>query len=125
MAHGRNGIVRFGIGNVGRVTAFSYDESESPTEETAMGDSSKVFEAGLVEGSGTIDFRFDQNDGRQDSGMSDLRDGDSVSLVLYPLGLTGGVSFTGSVIINSFTYTQSFDDTINGSFGFQGVLTKS
>jgi len=124
--HGRRGSISIDGQALGRVTAFSYDESADSVESTAMGDTSKSYEGGLVDGSGTIDCRFDQADAGQDDFLTALRAGTSVvlNLVSDSSDLVGtNVGFSGSAVINSFNYTQSFDDTINCSFGFQGVLT--
>lgn len=124
--HGRRGLVSLSGTAIGRVTAFSYDESADSVEATAMGDTAKSYEGGLVDGSGTVDFRFSQTDSGQDLMLTALRAGTAVTLDLVSDSAdTSGtnVGFSGSVVVNSFNYTQSFDDTINGSFGYQGVLT--
>lgn len=124
--HGRRGVVTIGASALGSVSAFTYEESADSVEATAMGDTTKQYEAGLVEGSGTVDCRFDPSDTEQEGLFDDLRAGTTVVLKLEfnsANATTGEIgSLDGSVILTSYSLNQSFDDTVNVSFAFRGAL---
>jgi len=130
--HGRKGSVTISGQTVAAVTAFSYEESADQVETTSMSDTSKQYETGLVDGSGTIECRFDYEDydaeDGQGTGLDALRAGTSVAVVLTPSSeVSSGefITLSGSAVVTSYSYSQSFDDAITCSFGFQGVLTRT
>ncbi len=128
--HGRRGVVQISGATIAKVTAYSYEEKADSVDATSMGDTGKSYDLGLVDGSGTIDFRFLNTDYAVTEGQgiakNALRAGTSVTLKLQPdSAITTGefVALSGTVVVNSYSINQSFDDTINGSFAYQGVLT--
>lgn len=131
--HGRSGTVTVGGVTVSGVTSFSYDVSADSADATAMGDSGKQYLGGLKDGSGTVEMRLVQEDftsgsSGQDALYDALTDGTGVAIVLNVGGspASGEIeSYTGTPIINSFAHSQSFDDTVNITFGFQGLLEPS
>lgn len=132
--HGRSGSFTVGAVLVSGVSSFSYDETTDSVDATAMGDASKQYLGGLRDGSGTIEARLVTGDFTSGgTGQGDLlvalAAGTEVSVALdigSPLPADGEVTgYTGSVIVNSFAHSQSFDDVINITFGFQGTLDPS
>ena len=128
-AHGRSGKVEISTSTqVMYITAWTYEESVDETEKTAMGDTAKSYLIGLPDGSGSADFFYDPDDAGQDAVWSNLQDGTTVTLTLYPTGSTAAESnykLEGTVVIKSCGYNSSKDDMISGSFTFRGFLTKT
>lgn len=132
--HGRRGVVKISGNTVASVTSFSYDEKADTVDATAMGDSSKSYVAGLVDGSGSIECRFVNTDYAPTSGAGAgviaLAAGTQVSLSLIPdsAGTTGTTMFYGlsaaTVTLNSYTLNSSFDGVVGCTFGFQGKLAR-
>jgi len=128
--HGRSGVVTIGTEEISGVTSFSYDVTADSTDATAMGDPAKEYLGGLKDGSGTVEMRLVPEDFQASAtGQGDLydalSDGTGVTLTLEVgnTGETGDLTgYTGSVIVNSFAHSQSFDDVVNITFGFQGLL---
>lgn len=129
--HGRKGVVSISGITIAKVTAFNYEEKADSVDATAMGDSAKSYETGLSDGSGTIDCLFLATDYSATTGqgvaLAALKAGTSVTLNLKGASdVSSGqfVGLSGTAVVNSYSYNQSFDDTAKCSFGFQGVLVK-
>lgn len=129
--HGRSGAVKLSGVTVAAVTSFSYDEKADSLETTAMGDTSKSYASGLVDGSGSLECRFVNTDYSantgQGIGLTALRAGTSIVVSLIPATATTTgmfVGLSGSCVINSYTYNQSYDGVATCTIGYQGVLTK-
>jgi len=120
--HGRNGTVSVSGITVASVTSFSYEESADTTEATAMTDTERTFLPGISQGSGTVDFQWIDNNAGQIAVKDALRNGTTVTLELDPISGATGSTYTGDVIIVSYSFNQSMDSIVNGSFGYNGVL---
>lgn len=123
--HGRDGTVAVSGITVANITAFSYEESADTTEATAMTDTERTFLPGISQGSGTVDFQFIVDNAGQIAVQDALRNGTTVTLDLDPDTGTTGNTFQGDVIIVSYSYNQAMDSVVNGSFGYNGVLSLS
>ena len=121
--HGSKGQVKIGGGTIGQCTAWSYDSSIDTYDATVMGSTTtaKSYGAGLTDGSGTVDFKFDTEHGDV---LASMTAGSAVILKLY-YNADGATKYfmTGTVLINSWSVSGGVDDVYNGSFGFQGEMT--
>ena len=107
---------------VAYVTDWTFDKQADEIEVTAMGDSNKEYVAGLAEGSGTIDCRFDGTDSGQTSGLNLVTEGTQVSLTLSD----GVDSLTGSsVTILSSSISATYNDATTVTYGYRGFLVLS
>lgn len=125
---GNEGTVKVGSNAVAEIDNFSFQESASPVEDTAMGDTWKTYIAGtgFNEWSGSLECHWDETD---TNGQEALTINAGVTLNLYPEGATTGDKYyTGTAIITRINWTVPKDgSTIRRSFDFtgNGVLTLS
>ncbi len=123
---GRRGVVSIGSNALGRVTSFNYEESADDIEATAMGDATKQYLGGLVEGSGSVECQFDAADTEQEGLMDDLRAGTTVDLKLQfdsANSTSGDIDFlSGDVILTNYSLSQGYNDVVTISFSFRGAL---
>jgi hypothetical protein len=90
---GSEGTVKVGSNTIAEIRSFSIDETHDAIEDTALGDTSRSFKAGLKSWSGTIECWWDETD---TSGQGALDVGAEVTLNLYPEGATSSdLYFTG------------------------------
>ena len=120
---GNSGEVFIGSNQVAEVKSFDLTETDNIIESTSMGDTSKTFEAGLKEASGTITCHFDKSDS---SGQEAMTVGASVTLNLYPEGNSTGnreISFTAQS--TSVGVSEAINEIVERSFGFtaDGAVT--
>ena len=129
--HGKKGLVKIGESTVAAVSSFSYDETADSIDATAMGDTSKNYLGGLRDGSGSIEARYESTDYASAKGQGDLLAAlEAGTGVIVDLQLDSDVTsgeFAGlsgdTAIINSFSFSQGFDDVVTVTFGFQGTLS--
>lgn len=116
---GSEGVIRFGSSttNMAEVKSFTLTETGDTIEDTAMGDSSRTYKAGLKSWSGSIDCFWDETD---TTGQNVLTIGSSVTVKLYPEGATG-TSYVGTANVTGITRQASFDGMVEASFTFQGT----
>lgn len=120
---GNSGAVYIGSDQVAEVKSFDITETDNIIESTSMGDTSKTFEAGLKEASGTITCHFDKSDS---TGQEAMTVGASVTLNLYPEGNSSGsreISMTAQ--ITSVGVSEAINEIVERSFGFtaDGAVT--
>ena len=121
--HGRKGTVSIDSGAVGRITAWSYEETAAEADATAMGDDTAASEGGIVSGSGQVDCLFDEVDTGQIALQTALRAGSVVTLTLVPHSVDSTKDLEAEdAIIKSFSINSAKDDVISCSFGFNAVL---
>lgn len=125
---GNEGQVKAGANTIAEIVSFSFTESVSTVDDTAMGDAYKTHIAGsgIKEWRGTFECHWDETD---TNGQNALTVGASVTLNLYPEGSTSGDTyFTGLASIVNRGQTQQMDgQTIRVTFEFQGngAVTRS
>jgi hypothetical protein len=117
---GKAGTVTISGMSITSVSAWSYEQSADEIETTSMGDTSKVYLGGLIDGSGTVDFRLDGGSG-QTGVLTALDAGTSVTLSLG----TGEETLTGSCVVTSYSVNATYGDVVGGTFGFRGKLSYS
>jgi len=120
---GNSGAVYIGSNQVAEVKSFDITETDNIIESTSMGDTSKTFEAGLKEASGTITCHFDKSDS---TGQEAMTVGASVTLNLYPEGnSTGNREISMTAQITSVGVSEAINEIVERSFGFtaDGAVT--
>ena len=120
---GISGLVKVASNTVAEVTSWTLDQSNSLIEDTAMGDTSRTYLAGLDEFSASVEVFWDETD---TNGQVALSPGSSVTLVLYPEGAdSGDTYYTGTALVTSHSVSGSFDGMITASIGatYTGAVT--
>lgn len=118
---GRSGSVQLSGSTVGYVTDWTFDLQADEIEVTAMGDSSKQYLGGLVEGSGSVDCKFDPSSG-QTNVLDLVEAGTQVELQLSD----GTDILTGdTVTVLSANISASYNDSPTLTFGYRGFLSLS
>ena len=115
---GNDGKVKVGSTAVGEVMSFTVNQNMEPIDDTSMGDSWRSHLTGLKTWDGSVEVRWDPDDG----GQSALTVGASVTLNLLPEGdAAGDVELSGTASITSISQTQSYDNTtVTRTYTFQG-----
>lgn len=114
---GNNGVVRIASDSIKEVMSFTVNQNMEPIDDTVMGDSWRTHLAGLKTWDGTVECRWDDTD---TAGQGALSIGASVTLDLYPEGISG-YKLSGLVSVTSISQTQSYDNTtVTRTFTFQG-----
>lgn len=122
---GNLGVVKIGGNQVAEIKSFDITETDNIIEDTGMGDSFKSFVSGIKEASGTITCHFDRTDS---TGQEAMLVGANVTLDLFPEGgQSGERQIQASVVITSVGVSQTINEIVERSFGFQasGGVTHS
>ncbi len=115
---GSEGTVKVGSNTIAEIRSFSIDETHDAIEDTALGDTSRTFKAGLKSWSGTIECYWDETD---TNGQGALDVGASITLNLYPEGNeVGSIYFSGTCLISGKTVNSSMDGMVEASYSVQG-----
>lgn len=116
--HGKAGVVRNGANPVAEVTEFTIETSVALADDTVMGDAWETHQVGVKKWSGQISCFWDEGD---TTGQVALDEGASVTLNLYPDGVTTGKKYvTGTATIESTSTTVVKDGIATRSFSFTG-----
>ena len=122
--HGVKGIVYAGGMAIAEVTAWSYTGQVTLEPTTKLGDAPNppvTYNAeGPIDGNGSLTANYDPADATQNT----LREGATVTLILYPTGTAGTKQFSGSVQIESFAIQGSNTSIVTASVNFRGRLTE-
>lgn len=116
---GQSGVVKVGSTTVAEVKSFSVEESSEVLEDTAQGDTTRTYKAGLKSWTVSLEALWDPDDtGGQDA----LTNGASVTLELYPWGTTSGDTYlTGAAIITSRSVNSEMEGIVSMSISGQGT----
>ncbi len=120
---GSEGIVRIGSNAVAEVVAFSMSIESELIDQTKLGDTFRSFKAGTRQWSGEITCHWDETDsGGQQAVQAALLAGTSVTLNLYPEGLTtGDAYYTGTAFLKSLSVDVADNDSnVMAKYSFQG-----
>lgn len=90
---------------VGEVKSFSIQTVGDTVEDTAMGDDSRTFKAGLKSFSLNIEAHYDPDDSAQE----DLVEGETVDFELLP---ESGNKLSGSALVTGVAISNEFDNSI-------------
>lgn len=120
--HGKVGAVYSGTYKIAEVTEWSYDEDCRAQEDTELGDTAGTETPGIKIGSGRISCWWDPTD---TNGQVTLREGETVSLHLYPEGFVSQkTDFNGSVLIKRMSLSGGTQSMEKAEFEFGGVLAE-
>ena len=109
---------------VGEVRSFTIETSADTIEDSAMGDTSRSYKAGLDSSTVSIECYWDQADAQQL--VLDSRA--SVDFEISPSGTaSGSKKYSGTGIVTSKSITASFDGMVEASFSIQasGAITEA
>lgn len=121
--HGREGVVKTGANTVAEVTDFSFETTMDTIEDTALTDTAKTFLAGRYEWSGEATCHWDETDTNgQNSLMTALTGGTTITLGLYPEGASSGDKYySGTAYVTKVGISVPKDGTIQQTFSFKGT----
>lgn len=115
---GSSGIVKAvtsggSVANVGEVRSYSLAGSADTIEDTAMGDSSRTYKAGLKSHTASIECYFDSTDSAQE----DLIAGAVVDFEIHPEGTGVGTPvYSASGVVDSSEFNATFDGMVEATF---------
>jgi len=126
---GQSGVVKLQLAGVtevvvGEVRSFTIETSADTIEDSAMGDTSRSYKAGLDSSTVSIECYWDQADAQQL--VLDSRA--SVDFEISPSGTaSGSKKYSGTGIVTSKSITASFDGMVEASFSIQasGAITEA
>ena len=126
---GQSGVVKLQLAGVtevvvGEVRSFTIETSADTIEDSAMGDTSRSYKAGLDSSTVSIECYWDQADAQQL--VLDSRA--SVDFEISPSGTAqGSKKYSGTGIVTSKSITASFDGMVEASFSIQasGAITEA
>lgn len=115
---GSEGVIFNDTNQVAEVRSFSVDEVMDTIEDTAMGDSSRTYKAGLKQFTATVSAFWDETD---TNGQGGFDVGSEVTLKLYPEGnASGDTYYSGTALVTGKTINSSFDGMVEAEYSFQG-----
>jgi len=115
---GSEGLVQAGGSTIGQLTSYSLETSAETIDQTILSSTSKINVAGTKSFSGSVEVLYDEADAPQMT----LVEGASITFLFLPEGNTSGdVSFSGTGIVDSVSYTASTDANVTSSVSFQGT----
>ena len=116
---GRLGTVKSGSNEVLELTSISVTETSDTVEDTAIGDTSRTYLAGLKTFTGSVECHYDPSDS---TGQETFDVGSSVTVNFLPIGAdTGDIQLSGTCIITEKTVNNDIDGTVTVSFSLQGT----
>ncbi len=130
---GESGVIKFvgddsTVAAVASIRSFTIDREVQSIETTVMGESSRTYQAGLSQFSGSIDAYLRDDDPGQGNFLSYVENPDSVAKIeLFPSGETTGIKLAGNVIVTGHSITSNFDGAVELSISVQGsgALTRT
>lgn len=119
---GREGTVRISSTTIGELRNYSLAQSSDVVEDTVIGDTFRTRKATLRTWSVSGDLYWDL----EDAGQLAITVGSSVTVNLYPEGLTTVATYySGGGIVTKFDVSASFDGMVEGSISIEGNGTLS
>jgi predicted secreted protein len=114
---GRSGTIRISSTTVGELRNYALSNSSDTVEDTAMGDVFRTRRATLRSWSVSGDVYWDP----VDAGQLLVTVGQTVTVNLYPMGLSASASYyQGSGIVSKFDISAAFDGMVEGSISIEG-----
>jgi hypothetical protein len=111
---GKNGKVQSGGADLAEVTHWTFNPtSNNPAWHGSGGGGTKQRVAGVKDGSGTVDFKYDDADKIHDA----INEGDSVTLNLY---VDANSFFAVPALVDGISYDVDIDDgeAVSGTIDF-------
>tara|TARA_B100000519_G_C14118930_1_gene379459 strand:- start:181 stop:606 length:426 start_codon:yes stop_codon:yes gene_type:complete len=130
---GESGVIKFvgddsTVAAVASIRSFTIDREVQSIETTVMGETSRTYQAGLSQFSGSIDAYLRDDDPGQGNFLSYVENPDSVAKIeLFPSGESTGIKLAGNVIVTGHSITSNFDGAVELSISIQGsgALTRT
>ena len=122
---GKDGSVYVGSNAVAELIDWSIDTTANTVNDTVMGDTWETSKVTTKAWSGSINVQWDPSD---TTGQEGLKEGDEVTLNMYPLGNTSGlVYWSGTIQVTGVNRTGSNPEIVKASVSFtgNGELTQS
>lgn len=122
-ALGKSGYLKIGTGavvTVGEIKGYSLSSSSDTVEDTVIGDTFRTRKATLKTWSCSGEVFWDPID----AGQILTTIGTSVTVNLYPAGITTGLTYmTGQGIVTQFDVTGRVDSMVEATFAVEGSGT--
>lgn len=120
--HGKEGALSLGGTNIAMLTEWTLNETVDTVECTAMGDTSKMYKAGIkgFEGSADCIWANDDTTGY----IAQFTVGTEYAGVFYVTDSAtdaADLKYTGQVIVTGIEITATMDDVVRASVSFQGT----
>lgn len=117
--HGRGGVVKMGVNDVGEIQNWEFTHSVGVDEATSMGDTSVYRQSnGFKDAQGSIVFMYDGTD----TGQTSITVGAELTLQLYSDGDASGAEYWQvDVLINEISRPQSKDGFIIHTASWLGM----
>ena len=122
---GKDGSVYVGGNAVAELIDWSIDTTANTVNDTVMGDTWETSKVTTKSWSGSINVQWDPAD---TTGQEGLKEGDEVTLNMYPLGNTSDlVYWSGTIQVTGVSRTGSNPEIVKASVSFNGTgeLTQS
>lgn len=119
---GKNGKIMIGANTVGEITGWRYTETSNNPAWSSSGTSGhKTRVAGVGDGSGSADFKYDPSDTPESEGIVK---GALLTLLLY---INATVYHSVPAIVDSISYEVDVDEgeTVSGTFDFSDTAAPS
>ena len=115
------GLVHWDGDNIGELTSFSLDVNHEPVEDTVITDTSRSYQAGIVNWSGSAEVMWSDDDTGQVAMWTELLTPVVNEMIFYPEGSTSGdIKWTGNAFITNHSLTSSTNSMVTMSISFQG-----
>tara|TARA_R100000655_G_scaffold51610_1_gene89407 strand:- start:6338 stop:6736 length:399 start_codon:yes stop_codon:yes gene_type:complete len=116
------GLVHWDGDSIGEMTSFSLDVNQEPVEDTVISDTSRSYQAGILNWSGTAEVFWSDVDSAQVAMWTELLTPVAKEMIFFPEGAsTGDIKWTGNALITSHSLTSSTNSMVSMSISFQGT----
>jgi hypothetical protein len=116
--HGKNGVVKVGSVVIAETTKFAINTAVNTSDTTVQGLAAETHLPGIISWSGSLDCFFD---GTDTTGQEVLIEGASVTLNLFPTGITTGLKMlSGTATITGVGIDSAVNGTVTRNIQFKG-----
>tara|TARA_R100001594_G_scaffold135056_1_gene176544 strand:- start:503 stop:901 length:399 start_codon:yes stop_codon:yes gene_type:complete len=116
------GLVHWDGDSIGEMTSFSLDVNQEPVEDTVISDTTRSYQAGILNWSGTAEVFWSDVDSAQVAMWTELLTPVAKEMIFFPEGAsTGDIKWTGNALITSHSLTSSTNSMVSMSISFQGT----
>jgi hypothetical protein len=116
------GLVHWDGDSIGEMTSFSLDVNQEPVEDTVISDTTRSYQAGILNWSGTAEVFWSDDDTGQVAMWTELLTPVAKEMIFFPEGAsTGDIKWTGNALITSHSLTSSTNSMVSMSISFQGT----
>ena len=116
------GLVHWDGDSIGEMTSFSLDVNQEPVEDTVISDTTRSYQAGILNWSGTAEVFWSDVDSAQVAMWTERLTPVAKEMIFFPEGAsTGDIKWTGNALITSHSLTSSTNSMVSMSISFQGT----